>query len=191
MFNNIQERWVGAKIEFVPDGTDIGTVEDPSLVSATTKPATDMIWNAWHFGDVVSRKPDNKTKTVNREYFSRVAKKYIEREDVRVTQDRFVVTMKDFCSLHDQLSFGLASAPVNNTPQPTFATIDRSINGWVRLTRYNEDGVAISKTEFHGKVDLPEIPEDKNEFGSPTYRFQHLKDADPEMEETTMFPLAA
>ena len=191
MFANIQERWVGAKIEFVPDGSNIGTVGSPILTGKTVKPATDEVWNAWHFGDVVSLKPDHKKKSSAREYFSRASSTYIERENERVIQARYVATMKDFSSLHDQLAFGLAEAPEDDTPQSPFAVTDCSLDGWVRMTRKNDDGTAISQLIFHGKADLPDIPEDKNEFGSPTYRFAHLKDADPAMESYTPFPAAA
>jgi hypothetical protein len=174
-FGSIVERLVGASVFFVPDGEDFSLTETPDLASVTNKPATTE-WNAFSLGRVNMAKYTPKTKDRTREWAVPTGG-YKERTDTVVVEDAFEFTMIDYAAkLFDQLMFGMATAPVSGTSQQAFAESTRRKDGWLRMVRYDEDGNAFCELEIHSRLTIAQVPEDKNEPGSPVLRVGHLAD---------------
>lgn len=193
-FGTLAERLVGARAWFVPDGSNIGTVELPEITGPTAKPADDADWADYDLGRVTSAAYSPETEEREREWFSPEKGKYMKRNDEWVATDAFNLAMVDYAStLFDQLMFGLATAPVDNTAQPVFATGSRYVEGWVRLKRYNENdaGAVLCLVEFHCRLKIQTAPDDSSEPGSPIWRIEHLGDADSALEDFIANPIAA
>ena len=171
-FGQLVERLTGAKLYFVPDGANIGTVETPDLVSITNKPSGTE-WDDYDVGRVNKAKHTPKTKPRTREYYV-PGRGYVEDSEDIVIQDAFEFTMIDFAAkLYDQLQFGMASEPVSGTPQQAFATTRRSKVGWARIVR-EDQGEDLCECEIWVRLSLATIPEDQNAPGDPVYRIAHL-----------------
>ena len=187
----IQELLIGAFIDFVPDGSNIGTVEVPSLTSKTAKPTTDEVWREYNIGRSTSSKYDPKTKDLTPREWSNESGGYSERTDSYVTEDAFLVKSVDFNELYHRLMFGLADEIEDDTAQTLFEKSTRYLDGWTRITRRSDDGSILCQFEMHARYRIAEFPEDKNEKGSPGIRIVHLKDADQAMEPIVFNPVAA
>jgi hypothetical protein len=174
-FGELTERLVGAQVWFAPDGSNLGTEQAPDLVSNTNKPA-DADWADYSLGRVNTAAYTPKTKERTRGWALSTGG-YKERTDTVVIEDAFDFTMIDYAAtLFDQLMFGLAAAPADNTSQQAFASATRHKDGWIRLTRYNEDGSVLCVAELHVRLSLKTIPADKNEPGSPELHVALLAD---------------
>lgn len=174
-FGELVERLVGAQVYFAPDGSNLGTVEVPDLVSKTNKPSG-AEWADYDLGRVNTAAYTPKTKDRVREWALPTGG-FKERTDTIVIEDAFDFTMIDYAAtLFDQLMFGLASAPVDNVSQQAFASATRYKDGWIQIKRYNEDGSVLCTAELHVRLTLKTIPEDKNEPGSPVLRVALLAD---------------
>ncbi|MFU8894005.1 MAG: hypothetical protein ACNA8L_10290 [Luteolibacter sp.] len=178
-FGQLVERLVGAQVWFVPDGENLGTEMDPDIVSAANPPG-DSDWDDYDLGRVNQAAYDPRTRDRTREW-AKPTGGYQERTDTIMLEDAFNFTMIDVAeSLFDQLMFGLASAPVANTPQQAFASAIRHKDGWVRLRRINEDGTTLCLAELHVRLRLQTIPADSNEPQSPVLRLSLLGDGGAE-----------
>lgn len=174
-FGEIVERLTGAEVFFAPDGSNLGTVETPDLVTKTNKPSG-AEWDDYNLGRVTTAKYDPKTKDRTREWGLPTGG-FKVRTDTIVIEDAFDFTMIDFAAtLFDQLMFGMETEPVDNVSQQVFKSATRYKDGWIFLKRYNEDGSILCKLELHVRLTLKTIPEDKNEPGSPVLRVAHLAD---------------
>lgn len=174
-FGQLVERLVGAQIHFVPDGSNLGTVETPDLVSRTNKPSG-AEWTDYDLGRVNAAAYTPKTKDRTREWALPTGG-YKERTDTVVIEDAFDFEMIDYAAtLFDQLMFGLASEPVDGVSQQAFVSATRHKDGWIKLIRYNEDGTILCQAELHVRLTLKTIPEDKNEPGSPVLHVALLAD---------------
>ena len=182
-FGTLAERLVGAAAWFVPDGSNLGTVEAPEITSPTSKPADDADWADYDLGRVTKSAYDPVTNEREREWFSIQKKKYSKRTDRQVLADAFNLTMVDYASdLFDSLMFGLGQAIVAGASQPIFAENTRHKDGWVRFKRWNDDGSLLTHAEFHVRLTIQEAPEDSSEPGSPVWRIEHLGDATAALE---------
>ena len=171
-FGTLIERLLGAQLHFIPDGTVISTV----TMSASAAPANSAFTDDFSLGRVTSAKATGKTKDRTREWALPTGG-YKERVTKVVTEDSFEFTMVDFATaLYDQLAFGLASAPVDNTSQQAFAAADRYKDGWILITFIEEDGTVSGLLRIHARLELAAQPEIKNEDGSPVWRIAHLAD---------------
>ncbi|RYD83980.1 MAG: hypothetical protein EOP84_06800, partial [Verrucomicrobiaceae bacterium] len=112
-FGTLAERLVGARAWFVPDESNLGTVEAPELTGPTAKPGEDANWADFDLGRVTKSAYDPVTNERNRQWFSTEKKKYIQRTDIQVLADAFNLTMVDYAAdLFDSLMFGLGQAIV-------------------------------------------------------------------------------
>ncbi len=175
-FGNLKERLTGALIHFIPDGTDIGDEEDPLIVGASVKPAAVAFTADYSLGRVNNSKYVPKTKDRVREWALPTGG-YKERTTKLFTEDAYEVTTIDYpTALFDQLAFGLAAAPVANTPQQAFKAANRYKDGWVQLTFVEEDGTISGVLTYHIRLEIQTAPEIKNEDGSPVWKLAHLGD---------------
>jgi len=187
----IQELLIGAFIDFVPDGSNIGTEMAPSLTSKTAKPTTDEVWAEYNIGRLTSAKYDPKTKDLPAREWANESGGYSERVDSYVTEDAFLAKSIDFNELYHRLMFGLVAEIEDDIAQIAFEKVTRFLDGWTRITRRADDGSILCQLEMHSRYRIAEFPEDKNEKGSPGIRIVHLKDADPAMETIVFNPIAA
>ncbi len=188
-FGTLAERLVGARVWFVPDGSNLGDEVTPEITGPTAKPADDADWADFDLGRVTQAAYEPVTEDREREWYSPEKKKYIRRTDRSTLTDAFNLTMVDYAtSLFDELMFGLAAAIVDGTPQPIFQSNVRHKDGWVRLKRWNDDGALITLAEFHVRLSIQEAPADSKDPGSPVWRIEHLGDADEALEEFTANP---
>ena len=168
----LKERLTNAFFHFIVDGTVISTV----TIGKSAKPADEAFTDAFKVGDVNSAKYLPKTKDRTREYALETGG-YKERTTKSVVEDVFEITVINYASkLFDELAFGLAEPPVDDTEQQAFAAADRYRDGWARLTLREEDGTILGVLTFHVRLEIATHPEIKNEDGSPVWRITHLAD---------------
>jgi hypothetical protein len=184
----LAERITGARVWFVPDGSNLGTVEAPEITGPTAKPGEDADWADFDLGRITQAAYDPVTNERNRQWFSPEKKKYIQRTDRQTLADAFNLTMVDYAeNLFDGIMFGLGEEIVPGVAQPIFADNARYKDGWVRLKRWNEEtGLILTLAEFHVRLTIQEAPADSNEPGSPVWRIEHLGDATAALEEITI-----
>lgn len=172
-FGTIAERLIGALVDFIPDGEELISTEP---ASATEKPV-DADWAGYSLGEVNQAVYRPETVDRVREYAAATGG-YKRRTTKVVIEDVIEITMINYApKLFDQLMFGLASTPVSGTPQQAFANAKRHKDGWIRMTRKNEDGTTLSVSILHVRLSIATMPDDKNEPGSPVWRVSHLADA--------------
>lgn len=188
-FGILQQRLVGAVLFFIPDGSQIDV--GPPIVNsdAETKPADLVDWEDFNIGTVNQSAYDPVTNTRTVQGFRYQARKYVQGDQAVVLADAFNVTLIEYpATLFDQLMYGLAAAPVDNTPQPIFANSVREVTGWVKILRFTEDKALLCDAEFRVKLTIQENPPDSFEPGSPVLRLQHLGDTDPDIETIVFNP---
>lgn len=188
-FGSLEERLVGAAFFFVPDGTNIGSVEAPQLTSAVIKPADQAEYEDYNLGSINQSAYDPVNEERTREAFRYARKKYVRDTKNWVVADAYNITLIEYpATLFDELNFGLVDPIVDGTPQPIFANNVREKKGWVKIRRYLEGGELFMEAEFHGKITIQENPPDSFEPGSPVLRLEHLGDAASSLEEITFNP---
>ncbi|HEY1121739.1 MAG TPA: hypothetical protein VGE67_09070, partial [Haloferula sp.] len=183
-FGMLAERITGARVDFVPDGSNIGTLMAPEITGPTAKPADDADWDGYDLGRITQAASDPVTNERNRQWFSPEKKKYIQRTDRQTLADAFNLTMVDYAeTLFDGIMFGLGEEIVPGAPQPIFADNSRFKDGWIRLKRWNEETAALlTHAEFHVRLTIQTAPPDSSEPGSPVWRIEHLGDATAALE---------
>lgn len=174
-FGTLIERLVGARIFFAPDGSLIGA--SSAAISKTAKPASPATaYLDYELGRVNSVKYTPETVERKREWAAATGG-YKTRTDKSVIEDAFDVTLVEYPpQLFDQLMFGTEALATPGSQQ-VFKKANRYKDGWVYMFRINEAGVVIGTLEFHGRISLEEVPEDKNDPGSPVFHVVHLADA--------------
>ena len=174
-FGTLVERLVGCQVYFAPDGALIGAAS--AAISALVKPATPATaYVDYSLGRVTQLKYEPKTKETTREWGSAYGG-YKERSDKKIVTDAFTFTCIDYApQLVDQLIFGTAALAAAGAQQ-AFQSATRFKDGWFYAKRINEAGVSITLLEIHARLILDEVPEDKNDPGSPKFRITHLQDA--------------
>ena len=190
-FTTLAERIIGGRFWFVPDGSNIGTVEEPELTGPTAKPADDADWADYDIGRITNAGYDPTTRERTREWYSPEKNLSNEDNEETVSMDAFNITAVDIPgSLADEIMFGLNAAIVAGAAQPVFANGVRSKKGWVRWARFDElqEGEKIHQIEFHGRLSFGENPEDNSEPGSVVWRAEHLGDAAEALEDFTYLP---
>lgn len=185
-FGSISERIVGAAIFFVPDGS---TLPGSAISGPAVKPGAIAEWEDYIIGRVNQSAYDPVTDSRTRDGFSYTRKKYARETKTWVAEDAFAVTLLDYPeTLFDELMYGLASAPVANTPQPIFAKNVWEKLGWTRMLRITEDQETLCDATFRVRLTIQENPPDSIEPGSPILRIAHLADVDPEDEPIVFKP---
>ena len=174
-YGELVERLLTGQIFFVPDGSNIGTVEVPDLTSRTNKPdAAD--YPDYDLGRVNTAKYDPTVAQRVREW-GKPTGGYKKRKQPIIEEDAFDFTLIDYAAtLFDQLMFGLAAAPADNVSQQAFTEATRTKEGWVYIIRTNEDGSVLCLVELHVELSIKAVPDDKNEPGSPVIRVAVLAD---------------
>lgn len=174
-FGTLVERLVGCQIYFAPDGALIGAAS--AAISALVKPATPATaYLDYSLGRIQQVKYDPTTKETTREWGSQYGG-YKERKDKKVLTDAFTFIAIEYApQLVDQLIFGTAALAAAGSQQ-AFQNAKRQVDGWFYCKRINESGVSITLLEIHSRLTLDEVPEDKNDPGSPKFRVVHLQDA--------------
>lgn len=173
-FGTLIERLVGARVFFAPDGSTIGA--SAAAISKTAKPASPATaYLDYELGRVNTAKYVPQTKDRTREWASPTGG-YKERTDKIVTEDAFDFTLIDYPpQLFDQLMFGTENLALPGSQQ-VFKKATRYKDGWLYMFRINENGIVIGTLEMHARLSLEEVPEDKNEPGSPVFHVVHLAD---------------
>lgn len=188
-FGNISQRLIGAIHYFVPDGSQIGTVEIPAVSGPGKKPANPEDWLAYFTGRIKACKYNPTTAKRDTEAFSPNSLTYDKTTEVWNELDAFEITQVEYpATLYDQLMFGLESTPVDGVAQPVFANPVRYIDGWSRMVRHNEDKSIHTVLEVRVRLSIMTHPDDQNERGNPVFRIEILKDTDPAMQTVTINP---
>lgn len=171
-FGTLKERFNGAQIHFVKDGTVLSAI----TIGAAAKPADAAFTDDYSLGRVNNSKYVPQTKERKREW-SLATGGYKERTKKIILADAYEITVIDYATaLFDQLAFGLADVPEDNTPQQAFASADRYKDGWARITIIEEDGTISGTLTIHVRLEIQTVPEIKSEDGSPVWKITHLGD---------------
>lgn len=175
-FGKLKERYLGALVHMIIDGTAIGTVEAPISSGPSAKPAPAKFTADYSLGRVNNAKPVQKTKERTREW-AKPGGGYQERTLTTITEDAMEVTFIDYATaFFDQLNFGLMDVPADGVSQQPFEKADRYADAWVQVTFVEEDGTIMGVLTHHARVSIQTAPEIKSEDGSPVYKIAHLGD---------------
>jgi hypothetical protein len=145
------------------------------VVAIDTKP-TDF--TEYEFGCInrVQYQPEKKTE--ERECSRKGQGGYKVKQRIWIVRDAIEFTTLEYNEVFHQLSFGLATLPTPGVEQTPFDSTFREIDGWMQIICYKENGGVLCTLEAWGTLRLGEVPEWKNESGSPIYQFEFIGSGD-------------
>lgn len=156
-------------------------------VAIDTKPVD---FSEYEFGSInrVQYQPEKKTEEREKGRGSKGG--YQVKQRIWIVRDAFEFTTLEYNEVYHQLAFGLATAPTPGVSQKIFETTFREMEGWMMITCYKENGDKLCDLEVWGVLRLGEVPEWKNESGSPIYQFEYLSSGAYDLDEILFAPAA-
>lgn len=140
-------------------------------VAIDTKPVD---FSEYEFGCINRVKHNPEKKTEDRECGRGSQGGYRIKRREWVTRDAFDFTTLNYNALFHRLAFGLAADPTPGVEQTPFDKNFRELEGWLQAKCYKENGDLLCTLEVWIVLRLGDIPEWKNESGSPVYQFEVL-----------------
>lgn len=138
-------------------------------VAIDTKP---VVFTEHEFGCInrVQYQPEKKTE--ERESSRKAQGGYKVKQRIWVVRDAIEFTTLEYNEVFHQLSFGLSALPTPGIEQTPFDATFRELEGWMQIICYKESGDVLCTLEVWGTLRLGDVPEWKNESGSPVYQFE-------------------
>lgn len=151
-----------------------------TAIAIDTKPVD---FSQHEFGCISNVKPDSTKKTEERECGRGAQGGYQVKQRVWIVRDAFNFTTLKYNAIFHQLSFGLATAPTPGSSHRPFDTAFRELEGWMQFHVHKERGGKLCELDVWGVLRLGDVPEWKNESGSPVYNFEVLGSGDYDLDD--------
>jgi hypothetical protein len=168
----LAEILIGAFAFFIENGTSV----DSQTVSSTVKPDTDPAtnWTAYSIGDVINCKFSE--ESVDLPYLKPLTSGgYAKINKKMVVQDFVTMKTRQMGEMIARMQHGLASAIATGTAQTPGISLDRKVEGWLRIQGRQLGGGDRFILDWWCEARIEETGEFNEKVVEPVLRFTQIK----------------